>query len=44
MNIFYHDPTYIEIQKIQDLCQYFIIIFIICFLRHFDKSCISVFY
>jgi len=30
MNIFYNHPTYIEVQKIQDLCQNFIIMFIIC--------------
>jgi len=36
MNIFYHHPTYIGVQKIQDLCQNFIIMFIICSLRHFD--------
>jgi len=34
MNIFYHHPTYIGVQKIQYLCQNFIIIF---FLRHFDQ-------
>jgi len=38
MNIFYHYPTYIGVQKIQDLCQNFIIMFIIFFsLRHFDQ-------
>jgi len=35
--MFYHHPTYIEVQKIQYLCQNFIIKFIICFLRHFDQ-------
>jgi len=36
MNIFYHHPTYIRFQKIQDLCQIFIIMFIISSLCHFD--------
>jgi len=30
MNIFCHYPTYIGVQKIQNLCQNFIIMFIIC--------------
>ena len=37
MNIFCHYPTYIEVQKIQNLCQNFIIVFIICSLCHFDQ-------
>jgi len=37
MNIFYHHPTYIGVQKIQNLCQSFIIMLIICSLRHFDQ-------
>ena len=37
MNIFYHPPTNIEVQKTQDLYQNFIIMFIICSLRHFDQ-------
>jgi len=37
MNIFYHHPTYIEVQKIQDIYQNFIIMFIIYSLRHFDQ-------
>jgi len=37
MNIFLSPSTYIEVQKIQDLCQNFIIMFIICSLRHFDQ-------
>jgi len=36
MNFFYHYPTYIRVQKIQDLCQNFIVMFIIFSLRHFD--------
>jgi len=37
MNIFYHHSTYIRVQKIQDLSQNFIIMFIIYSLRHFDQ-------
>jgi len=37
MNIFYHHQTYVGVQKIQDLYQNFIIMFIICSLRHFDQ-------
>jgi len=37
MNIFYHHPTFIGVQKIQNLCQSFIIILIICSLHHFDQ-------
>jgi len=36
MNIFYHHLKYIGVQKIQDLCSDFIIMFIICSLHHFD--------
>jgi len=35
---------YIGVQKIQDLCQYFIIIFIICSMHHFDQVMYSNFY
>jgi len=37
MNIFYHHPTYIGVQKIQNLCQNSIIILIICSLHHCDQ-------
>jgi len=37
MNFFYHHPTYIGVRRIQDLCQNFIIMFIIYSLRHFDQ-------
>jgi len=37
MNIFYHHSTYIRVQKIQDLFQNFIIMFIIFSLRRFDQ-------
>jgi len=34
---FYHHSTYIGVQKIQDLCQNYIAMFIIYSLYHFDK-------
>jgi len=37
MNILFYYPTYIGVQKIQNLCQNFIIMFIICSLCHFDQ-------
>jgi len=36
MNIFYHHPTYIGVQKIQYLCQNFLLC-LLFFLRHFDQ-------
>jgi len=44
MNFFYHHSTYVRVQKIQDLCQNFIIMFIICSLRHFDEMIYYHFY
>jgi len=37
MNILFHHLTYIGVQKIQNLCQNFIIMFIVCSLCHFDQ-------
>jgi len=40
MNIFYHHPTYIGVQKIQNLY----LTFIICSLCHFDQVMYYKFY